>query len=287
MFAYRRKNRLGCEQLEGRFAPSSLLVGSGSRSSLHDAESLETTQAEQAAFYLAASAVLGQSSSMSKVAPVVLDQPALGNAGRQGDWWSPPKDDLQQSTGSLLGETAVVIPVFGLCMMPDGTVQCMQVGTAVSWTTSKVIVIDTRTESTDDGTILSVPTTDDSEISTDTASMGPISPETSTDQSNDAAAEDVEPVNQQPVGSDDPTVVNTHPVSESYTVTDDNVTDPMSVDNDPLITDASGGVAVDTASVEPQSDNAGGEGDGPMVEGRDGAAPVADNVSIDDRLNGS
>ena len=287
MFAYPRKKRLGCELLEGRFAPSSLLVGAGSRSALHDAESLETTQAEQAAFYLAASAVLGQSSSMSQVAPVVLDQPALGNAGRQGDWWNPSKDDLQQSTGSHLGDTAVVTAVLGLCMMPDGTVQCMQVGTAIAWTTSKVIVIDTRTESTDDGTTFSVPTADDSEIVTDIATMNPVSPEMPPEQSNDAAPVDVDPVNQQPVGSDDPTVVNTQPVSDSYTVTDDNVTDPMSVHNDPLITDASDKVAVDTVSVDPHPDNAGGEGDGPLVEDTNGAVPVADNVGIGVRLNGS
>ena len=70
MFAYRRKRSLGCEQLEGRFAPSSVLVGGGSRSTLRDAQALETMQAEQAAAYLAASAVLSQSSSVVNVAPM-------------------------------------------------------------------------------------------------------------------------------------------------------------------------------------------------------------------------
>ena len=80
MFAYRRKRSLGCEQLEGRFAPSSFWVGGGSRSTLPDAQALETTHAEQAAFYLAASAVVNQSSSVSNVAPITFDQPAPGDA---------------------------------------------------------------------------------------------------------------------------------------------------------------------------------------------------------------
>ena len=86
MFAYRRKRSLGCEQLEGRFAPSSVLVGVGSRSALRDAQALETTQAERAAFFLAASAVLSQSSSVANGELATVDKPAASNSAGESDW---------------------------------------------------------------------------------------------------------------------------------------------------------------------------------------------------------
>jgi len=97
MFAYRRKKSLGCEQLEGRFAPSSVLVGGSSRSTFKDAQALDATQAEQAASYLAASAVLSQSSSVSNVAPI---------------------SDVKRLDFSEL-------PVFTMYQMPDGRIHCM------------------------------------------------------------------------------------------------------------------------------------------------------------------
>jgi len=262
MFAYRRKRSLGCEQLEGRFAPSSVLVGAGGRSTFKDAQALETMQAEQAASYLAASAVLSQSSSVVNVAPITFDQPAAGEAERSHD----------SDSGSFSFSGFPMI-----CEPPEGWGAHIRLC---------ILVVGDVPQPTDDGTGSDGQQADDSGVSRDVPSVDPISPETPSEQGNDAdavgavpseelptggddvAAEDfppvvddtllaggqvadpvvVEPAIQQTVGSDDPTLVDTQPVSDSSPVNGDDESDQTAVDNIPPITDASGGIAVQAAT---------------------------------------
>jgi len=277
MFVYRRKRSLGCEQLEGRFAPSSVLVGAGGRSTFKDAQALENAQAEQAASYLAASAVMSQSSSVANVAPV---------------------SDVQRLDFSKM-------PVFTMYQMPDGRIHCMGGSIRPMHREGSVGL----PQSTGDGTASHGQSADESGVSADIpasntsgnnnasppsndatpAVVEPVSnlrtPYTNGEHirpaekgycvfpdlqeriviipgldastpSTDAAPVVVEPVDQQPAGVDDPAVVDAQPVSDSSPVTGDNVTDPTSVDNCPPITDASGGTALDAVPFEPQSEDA-------------------------------
>ena len=184
MFAYRRKRSLGCEQLEGRFAPSSVLIGGGSRSTLRDAQSLDTIQAEQAAFYLAARTVLSQVSSVANVAPITLDQPAMGEAESKEDW-----------DGS------------GFCGYIDyGKMICVSGDWTVNGETFHYEIWRPA------GGTHAGPTTD-------VPSVDPVSPETPSEPSNDADAVGAVPFEEQPAGGDDvateafPPVVDDTPVA--------------------------------------------------------------------------
>ena len=221
MSAYPRKRSLGCEQLEGRFAPSSLWVGGGSRSHFKDAQALETAQAEQAAFFLAASAVVSQSSSVANVAPITFDQPAAGEAQGERDWWNPSQEELDDLSRSKPGWTAMVVPVFGMCMMPDGTALCRQVGTSLGWSWSGNLLI--RGQPTNDGPSSSVQPADDSGSNPDVPSVDPISPEAPSESDNDVDAVASVPFEEQPAGGDDVAAKDFLPAVDDTPVAGDEV----------------------------------------------------------------
>jgi hypothetical protein len=258
MFAYRRKRSLGCEQLEGRFAPSSVLVGTGGRSTFKDAQALETAQAEQAAFYLAASAVVSQSSSVANVAPITFDQPATGNAD-----------------GAVVSEG-----VLGVCR-----VLCPETRFLVAsgdWN----VAGDTVTYETWQCTLgAPAPGTN-----SDVPFFELISPETPSGESNDADAVGAVPSEELPAGGDDVAAEEFPPVVDDTLVAGDEVADPVGEDiglpdpsdteemprcgnnfedlgpiypvgADTEFTDANGSdeIAVDEVPVEPQSEDAADE----------------------------
>ena len=204
MFGYRRKRSLGCEQLEGRFAPSSIWVGGGSRSTFKDAQALETAQAEQAASYLAASAVLSQSSSVANVAPVIFDQPAAGEVESKGAW------DGSGFCGFV-----------GYCVVePIGT-------PILYWWID--IGGDETPQPTDDGTGSDGQPADDSG-SADTPSVDPISPETPSEPSNDADPIGAVPSEELPAGGDDVAAEDFPPVVDDTPVAVDEAADPVGED---------------------------------------------------------
>ena len=260
MFAYRRKRSLGCEQLEGRFAPSSVLVGAGGRSTFKDAQALETMQAEQAASYLAASAVLSQSSSVSNVAPITFDQPAAGeevNDSTPRCYCPTPGDPIPWMPGSFF---PMPVEVF--------------LGPA------------------DDGTGSDGQPADDSGSTLDVPAVDPISPETPSEPSNDADPVGAVPSEELPAGGDDVAAEDFPPVVDDTLVAGDEVADPVGEDTglpdpsdteemprcgndfedlgpiypvgadteytDTEFTDATGSdeIALDEVQVEPQSEDA-------------------------------
>ena len=197
MFAYRRKRSLGCEQLEGRFAPSSVLVGGGSRSSFKDAQALETTQAEQAGLYLAASAVVSQSLSVLNVAPITFDQPAAGEAEGESDWdgsgfcgYIEPGEMILEASGEwkLDGET-FHYEIWRCTFGPYDT-----------------------------GPTIDVPSVD------------PISPETPSEQGYDVDAVGSVPSEEQPAGGDDVATADFLPVVDGTPVAGDEVAEPVVAD---------------------------------------------------------
>jgi hypothetical protein len=252
MFAYRRQRSLGCEQLEGRFAPSSVLVGAGGRSTFKDAQASDATQAEQAAFYLAASAVLSQSASVSNVAPITFDQPAAGEIDAA---IVPTVTPTGSDATPRPGVKPVEVSLYGMCMMPDGTMQCREVGTYTMWVMEMPVNVDSP-QPTGDGTASGGQPADASRVSADIPFVNTSSTDNASIPSSDATPAVVEPVSEQPVGVDDPMAVDPQPVSDSSPVTGDNVTDPTPVDNGPSITEATGGGEVATMPVEPQSEDA-------------------------------
>jgi hypothetical protein len=257
MFAYRRKRSLGCEQLEGRFAPSSVLVGGGSRSTLRDAQALETMQAEQAAAYLAASAVLSQSSSVSNVAPITFDQPTAGDAD-----------------GAVVREGVLC---FCRVLEPDKMIRLA----SWDWTVDGE-TIHYEIWGAGDG--------DDAGPTTDVPSVDPISPETPSEQGNDADAVGAVPSEELPAGGDDVAAEDFPPVVDDTPVAGGEVVEPVVEDTgmpdasdteemprcgndfedlgpvypvgaDTEFTDADGSdeIAVDEVPVEYQSDDAADE----------------------------
>ena len=258
MLNYRRKKSLGCEQLEGRFAPSSVLVGGGSRSTLRDAQSLETIQAEQAAFYLAASAVLSQSVSVVNVAPITFDQLAAGEGVSDSTprcYCPSPGDPIPWMPGSFspMGTEVFLVPI-------------------------------------DDGMASDGQPADDSGSTPDIPSVDPVSPETPSEPSNDADAIGAVPSEEQPACGDDVAAEDFLPVVDDATVAGDEVAEPVvedtgipdtshteempwfgndfedlgpiePVDTDTEFTDADGSdeIAVDEVLAEYQSDEAADE----------------------------
>jgi len=254
MFGYRRKRSLGCEQLEGRFAPSSILVGAGGRLTFKDAQALDATQAEQAASYLAASAVLSQSSSVANVAPITFDQPAAGevvNDSTPRCYCPTPGDPIPWMPGSFF---PMPVEVF-LVPVDDGT--------------------ESDGQSADDSSSPDIPSVD------------PVSPETPSEQSNDADPVGAVPSEELPTGGDDVVTEDFPPVVDDTLVAGDEVADPVGEDTglpvpsdteemprcgndfedlgpiypvctDTEFTDANGSdeIAVDEVPVEYQSDNA-------------------------------
>jgi hypothetical protein len=203
MFAYRRKRSLGCEQLEGRFAPSSVMVGGGSRSALRDAHALETTQAEQAAFFLAASAAVSQSSSVANVAPITFDQPAAGEAER----WQDSDSGVYPSPGFPM-----------ICDPPEGW------GAHVRLC---ILVVGNVPPSTDDGTLSSVQPADESAVSAEHPSSNPSSTGTPSEQGDDAGAVGAEPFEEQPAGGDDVVAEDFSPVVDDTPVAGDEMAEPV------------------------------------------------------------
>ena len=263
MFAYRRKKSLGCEQLEGRFAPSSLLVGGGSRSTFKDAQALETAQAEQAAAYLAASAVLSQSSSVANVAPITFDQPAAGEAegSQDSDNGGYPSPGLPMN-----------------CCPPEGW------GPSISIWAGDFSPVP---QPADDGTESDGQNTEDPDFTHDIPSVDPISPEPPSEQGSDADPVGAVPFEEQPAGGDDVAAEDFPLVVDDTSVADNEVADPVGEDTglpdpsdteempwcgndfedlgpiypvgaDTDFTDANGSdeIAVDEVPVEYQSDNA-------------------------------
>jgi hypothetical protein len=210
MFAYRRKRSLGCEQLEGRFAPSSVLVGAGGRSTFKDAQALETAQAEQAAAYLAASAVLSQSSSVANVAPITFDQPAAGEVESKGAW------DGSGFCG--VGQDGFV----GYCVVePIGT-------PILYWWID--IGGDETPQPADDGTESDGQNTEDPDFTPDIPSVDPVSPETPSEPSNDADPVGAVPSEELPAGGDDVAAEDFPPVVDDTLVAGDEVADPVGED---------------------------------------------------------
>jgi hypothetical protein len=268
MLAYRRKRSLGCEQLEGRFAPSSVLVGAGGRSTLRDAQAVDTIQAEQAAFYLAASAVLSQSSSVANVAPITFDQPTAGEAEGSQD----------SDKGGY--------PSPGFPMNCDPR---------LVWDTESPYCIliyrgSTEPKPADDGTESDGQNAGDTEVTPDIPSVDPVSPETPSEPSNEADPVGAVPSEELPAGSDDVAAEDFPPVVDDTPVSGDEVADPVAEDTgvpdpsdteemprcgndfedlgpiylvgtDTEFTDADGSdeIAVDEVPVEFQSDDAADE----------------------------
>jgi len=208
MLNYRRKKSLGCEQLEGRFAPSSVLVGGGNRSTLRDAQALETILAEQAAYYLAASAVVSQSVSVANVAPITFDQPAAGEAAGKSNW-----------DGS--GFCGVGQPVFvefcgfNRINMPILVIREADAG------------LNETPHPTDDGTGSDGQNTGDTEVTPDAPSVDPIRPETPSEQGNDVDAVGAVPFEEQPAGGDDVAAEDFPPVVDDTLVAGDEVVEPV------------------------------------------------------------
>ena len=206
MFAYRRKRSLGCEQLEGRFAPSSVLVGAGGRSTFKDAQALETMQAEQAASYLAASAVLSQSSSVVNVAPITFDQPAAGEAERSQD----------SNSGSLSFSGFPMI-----CEPPEGWGAHIRLC---------ILVVGDVPQPADDGTESDGQPADDSGSTLDAPFVDPISPETPSEQGNDVDAVGAVPSEELPAGGDEVAAEDFPPVVDDTLVAGNDVADPVGED---------------------------------------------------------
>jgi hypothetical protein len=241
MFAFRRKRSLGCEQLEGRFAPSSVMVGAGSRSALRDAQALETTQAEQAAFFLAASAAVGQGSSVAKVEPV---------------------SDVQWLDFSEM-------PLFTMYQMPDGRIRCIGGSTRPMHREGSVGL----PQSTGDGTASVGHAADDSGISAEPPFSNPSSTGTPFEEQpvggETVAAEDFPPVfDDTPVAGDEvaePVVEDTGMPDASHTeemprrgndFEDIGPSYPMNTDAVFADADGSDEIALEDMPVECQSDDA-------------------------------
>lgn len=207
MFAYRRKRSLGCEQLEGRFAPSSVLVGAGGRSTFKDAQALETIQAEQAASYLAASAVLSQSTGGANVVPITFDQPAADEVESKGAWDGSGFCGVGQD--GFLG-------YFGV--EPIG-------GPILYWWVD--IGGDETPQPADDGTDSDGQNTGDTEVTSDIPSTDPVSPETPSEQGNDVVAVGAAPSVEQPAGGDDVATEDFPPVVDDTPVAGDEVAEPV------------------------------------------------------------
>ena len=145
-------------------------------------------------------------------------------------------------------------------MLPDGRMVCRAI-TYMGWNHPPLQLPDNLDPSQPkgDGTGSDGQPADDSGVSSDSPSSNTSGTDNASLPSDDANSVVVEPVNQQQVGLDDPTVVDTQPVSDSSPVTGDNVTDPTSVDNCPPITDASDGSELGAVPVEPQSEDAADE----------------------------
>lgn len=286
MPAYRRKRSLGCEQLERKIAPSSVLFGAGKRASLHDAQAFDATQVEQAAFYLAASAVLSQSASVANVAPVTLDEPAVaaGEAEGESDWWNPSQEELDELSRSKPGQTAMVVPIFGFCMMPDGSMQCRQVGTSLGWEMSIVDMINAQTKFADDGTESDGQNTGDTEVTPDIPSVEPISPETPSEQSNNADAVGAVPDEEQPAGGNELATEDFPPVIDDTLVAGDEVADPVAEDTgmpDDTYADDTGSHANDPEDLGPvDPEHANEDFTGSNSPGEDGS-PVSDDAPVD------
>jgi len=179
--------------------------------------------------------VLSQTSSVSNVAPITLDQPTAGEA-----------EGSQDSDNG--GYPSPGFPMN--CCPPEGWGPYIDL-----WAGD----FSPLPQPTADGTGSDGQPADDSGVSSDIPSSNTSGTDNASLPSDDANSVVVEPVNQQQVGRDDPTVVDTQPVSDSSPVTGDNVTDPTSAENCPPITDASGGTALDAVPFEPQSEDAADE----------------------------
>lgn len=219
MPAYRRKRSLGCEQLERRFAPSSVLFGAGKRASPHDAQAFDATQVEQAAFYLAASAVLSQSASVANVAPVTFDQPAVA-----------------------AGEAAISKPSSPLTSYGDGTppfpgavwqikfFSMTTTGCKAEWGWVSLKTIDLGDLDTLHSRRVIVKQPADDSDSAGTPSVDPVSPETPSEQSNDADAVGAVPSEEQPAGGNELATEDFPPVVDDTLVAGDEVADPVGED---------------------------------------------------------
>jgi hypothetical protein len=219
MFAYRRKRSLGCEQLEGRFAPSSFLVGGGSRSTLRDAQSMDATQAEQAAFYLAASAVLSQSASVANVAPVTFDQPAAGEAAI-----SKPSSPLTSYGDGTPPFPGAVWRIQGFAMTTTGCKAEM------GWSAPFEDLYAGDFDTLPSRRVMNGQPADDSGSTADIPCVDPISPETPSEQGNDVDAVGAVPFEEQIAGADDVAAEDFLPVVDDTPVAGDEVADPVGED---------------------------------------------------------
>jgi hypothetical protein len=210
MFGYRRKRSLGCEQLEGRFAPSSFWVGGGSRSTFKDAQALETAQAEQAASYLAASAVLSQSSSVANVAPITFDQPTAGEVESNDAWDGSGFCGVGQD-GFLgyCGVEPIGVPILHWWVDIGG---------------------DETPQPADDGTESDGQNREDLDFTPDAPAADPVSPEMPSEKSDDSDAVGTVPFEEQTAGGDDVATEDFPPAVDDTLVAGDEVADPVGED---------------------------------------------------------
>jgi hypothetical protein len=171
------------------------MVGAGSRSALRDAQALETTQAEQAAFFLAASAAVSQSSSVAKVEPV---------------------SDVQWLDFSEM-------PLFTMYQMPDGRIRCIGGSTRPMHREGSVGL----PQSTGDGTASVGHAADDSWISAEPPFSNPSSTGTPSEQGDDADAVGAVPFEEQPVGGETVAAEDFPPVVDDTPVAGDEVAEPV------------------------------------------------------------
>ena len=270
MFAYRRKRSLGCEPLEGRFAPSSVLVGAASRSTLRDAQALDATQMEQAASYLAASAVVGQSSSVANVAPITFDQPTAGEVESNDAWDGSGFCGVGQD-GFLgyCGVEPIGVPILHWWVDIGG---------------------DETPQPADDGTESDGQNREDLDFTPDAPAADPVSPEMPSEKSDDSDAVGTVPFEEQTAGGDDVATEDFPPAVDDTLVAGDEVADPVGedtglpdpsdteemprcgndcedlgpidpVDTDTECTDTTGSdeIALDEVPFEPQSEGAADE----------------------------
>jgi hypothetical protein len=159
---------------------------------------LESTQAEQAAFYLAASAVMSQRSSVSNVAPITFDQP-----------------DTADADGAVVSED-----VLGVCRLLFPETRFLVA--SGDWN----VAGDTVTYETWQCTLGA----NDTGTNSDVPAFDPISPETPSEPSNDADPVDAVPSEELPIGGNDVAAEDFPPAVDDTPVAGDEVAEPVGED---------------------------------------------------------
>lgn len=252
-----------------------MLFGAGKRASPHDAQAFDATQIEQAAFYLAASAVLSQSASAANVAPVTAAGAVLSQSTSVAN--VAPVSNVQLDFSEM--------PLFTMYQMPDGTIVCRGGYTTVlrhreygAGDFSPVL------QPADDGTESDGQNTGDTELTQDIPSVDPVSPETPSEQSPDADAVGAVPDEEQPDGGDELATEDFPPVADDTTVAGDEVAEQVFEDTglpDGTYADDTSWYADDSEDLSPvDTEHADEDFAGSNSPGEDGS-PVSDVAPVD------